>query len=432
MKGNQRGSFLKTIGLTVGALLVLPLSITAASSSKLSVEEGAKLIMDREVNRPVLSGETLSMEAQMYTNDEAIMDELKKISDAQNAYSDQQREQGFEASTYQQLYQYWYLLQAQKVTNKSAALAEEQLRLAKVRYNQGVISQGQLLQVEMSLNEALVAKEEMDRNVDQLRYKLNLDLGRNVDQELEITLKQFKTIERSKLNKKKMTEEVLDNHDSLQPLRQAITAYRNAREKVDDLEVNPSLYAQEYQAYLQAQAYVNELNSMLKIAQGIGDKYWIAEIEAALKEANANLNDAKSKYTEAENKAKADLEDIKKELKSYYTKQLNDAEKQLEKQKQHLEWMVHTSVDELKQLEDAINRYEDNVEKAEKLYKQAKARFDAGLATPAQVDEARLAVENAELTLAGAKQTYLNAKTNYLLFLKGYLPSGGAGMQAGM
>ena len=188
------------------------------------------------------------MEAQMYTNDEAIMDELKKISDAQNAYSDQQREQGFEASTYQQLYQYWYLLQAQKVTNKSAALAEEQLRLAKVRYNQGVISQGQLLQVEMSLNEALVAKEEMDRNVDQLRYKLNLDLGRDVDQELEIILKQFKTIERSKLNKKKMTEEVLDNHDSLQPLRQAITAYRNVLSKIETHDFLKDLREQRDQA----------------------------------------------------------------------------------------------------------------------------------------------------------------------------------------
>lgn len=426
MKGNQRGSFLKTIGLTVGALLVLPLSITAASSSKLSVEEGAKLIMDREVNRPVLSGETLSMEAQMYTNDEAIMDELKKISDAQNAYSDQQREQGFEASTYQQLYQYWYLLQAQKVTNKSAALAEEQLRLAKVRYNQGVISQGQLLQVEMSLNEALVAKEEMDRNVDQLRYKLNLDLGRNVDQELEITLKQFKTIERSKLNKKKMTEEVLDNHDSLQPLRQAITAYKNVLSKIDSLDVNQALkdrVAQAKKAVSDAQAVLDSLDPNDPDYQ---EKY--AAAYANLKQAEQVLTEAEKALAEAEE----DLKKAKPELKSYYTKQLNDAEKQLKKQKQHLEWMVHTSVDELKQLEDAINRYEDNVEKADKLYKQAKARFDAGLATPAQVDEARLAVENAELTLAGAKQTYLNAKTNYLLFLKGYLPSGGAGMQAGM
>lgn len=426
MKGNQRGSFLKTIGLTVGALLVLPLSITAASSSKLSVEEGAKLIMDREVNRPVLSGETLSMEAQMYTNDEAIMDELKKISDAQNAYSDQQREQGFEASTYQQLYQYWYLLQAQKVTNKSAALAEEQLRLAKVRYNQGVISQGQLLQVEMSLNEALVAKEEMDRNVDQLRYKLNLDLGRDVDQELEIILKQFKTIERSKLNKKKMTEEVLDNHDSLQPLRQAITAYKNVLSKIDSLDVNQALkdrVAQAKKAVSDAQAVLDSLDPNDPDYQ---EKY--AAAYANLKQAEQVLTEAEKALAEAEE----DLKKAKPELKSYYTKQLNDAEKQLKKQKQHLEWMVHTSVDELKQLEDAINRYEDNVEKAEKLYKQAKARFDAGLATPAQVDEARLALENAELTLAGAKQSYLNAKTNYLLFLKGYLPSGGAGMQAGM
>lgn len=422
MKGNQRGSFLKTIGLTVGALLVLPLSITAASSSKLSVEEGAKLIMDREVNRPVLSGETLSMEAQMYTNDEAIMDELKKISDAQNAYSDQQREQGFEASTYQQLYQYWYLLQAQKVTNKSAALAEEQLRLAKVRYNQGVISQGQLLQVEMSLNEALVAKEEMDRNVDQLRYKLNLDLGRNVDQELEITLKQFKTIERSKLNKKKMTEEVLDNHDSLQPLRQAITAYRNVLDKIETHDFLKDLREQRDQAKVK----VDEAEAALEGLDKETPEYMMALM--ALEQAKAVYAQAEAAYEKAED----NWREAKPELKSYYTKQLNDAEKQLKKQKQHLEWMVHTSVDELKQLEDAINRYEDNVEKAEKLYKQAKARFDAGLATPAQVDEARLAVENAELTLAGAKQTYLNAKTNYLLFLKGYLPSGGAGMQAGM
>lgn len=422
MKGNQRGSLLKTIGLTVGALLVLPLSITAATSSKLSVEEGAKLIMDREVNRPVLSGETLSMEAQMYNNDEAIMDELKKIGDAQNAYSDQQREQGFEASTYQQLYQYWYLLQAQKVTNKSAALAEEQLRLAKVRYNQGVISQGQLLQVEMSLNEALVAKEEMDRNVDQLRYKLNLDLGRDVDQELEITLKQFKTIERSKLNKKKMTEEVLDNHDSLQPLRQAITAYKNVLNKIEKHDFLKDLREQRDQA----KDKVEEAEAALENLDENTPEYMMAKM--ALEQAKAVYAQAEAAYKKAEDNWK----EAQPELKSYYTKQLNDAEKQLKKQKQHLEWMVHTSVDELKQLEDAIDRYEDNVEKAEKLYKQAKARFDAGLATPAQVDEARLAVENAELTLAGAKQSYLNAKTTYLLFLKGYLPSGGAGMQAGM
>ena len=129
-------------------------------------------------------------------------------------------------------------------------------------------------------------------------------------------------------------------------------------------------------------------------------------------------------------KAEDNWREAKPELKSYYTKQLNDAEKQLKKQKQHLEWMVHTSVDELKQLEDAINRYEDNVEKAEKLYKQAKARFDAGLATPAQVDEARLAVENAELTLAGAKQI-LSQRQNELSPIPEGLPAFRRGGNAG-
>lgn len=86
----------------------------------------------------------------------------------------------------------------------------------------------------------------------------------------------------------------------------------------------------------------------------------------------------------------------------------------------------------------AKEEMERNVALAEKIYKQAEARFEAGLATPSQVEEARLSLLRTELTLAATKQDYLLAKKEYLLFLDGYLPSGttvqmgSASMGAGM
>jgi chromosome segregation ATPase len=437
MGASGKRPLFKMVGITLGALLVLPLSITAATSSNLTVEEGAKLIMGRELNKPILSGDPLSQEAQMYNSQSVITDELKKISEAQSDYQDRQSTLGFELSTYEQLYQYWYLKQAQEVNEKSVALSKEQLRLAQARYEQGVISEGQLLQVEMSLNEALVAKEEMDRNVDQLRYRLNQSLGRDVDQELEIELDKFKTIERSKLDKEEITGEVIKNHASLKPLIQTIASYQDALDEVDELEVNQAYrdaVKQAEAAVQKAQADVLEAKS--KLCNPPEDqKEGCDEALKKYNEALAVLEQAKEALTQAQNQladAEDDLEEAKDELEDYYSKQITDAEKRLEQQKQHLEWIVHTSIDELRQLEKAIDRYEENVELAEKLYEQAKARFEAGLATPSQLDEARLVLQNAELTLAGTKQKYLAAKERYLLFLEGYLPSGTSGMSAGM
>lgn len=95
----------------------------------------------------------------------------------------------------------------------------------------------------------------------------------------------------------------------------------------------------------------------------------------------------------------------------------------LDQQKEQLELIAHSLVDELIQLRKAIELHEKNLEQGNKVYEAAVTRYEEGFATYIDVEQARLNVYNTRLQLTAAKKDYMEKKENLRLFKEGHIPA---------
>ncbi len=155
--------------------------------------------------------------------------------DYQKLSGDLQRE----ASSYGQVFNYWILKKQLEVSNNNLALVKDEHKNTKIRFDNGVASKHDLLQVEISLNNAQVSYDEAVTNFDKLQYAVNQKLDQDIPQDIEITITDFSFLPDAELDKAALKKQIFEQHPSLDATKKELQAFRKGYEVVTADDFKP-------------------------------------------------------------------------------------------------------------------------------------------------------------------------------------------------
>ena len=251
---NKKSYTLLASAFVAGALLIAPLSSMAQQVyHQITVKDVVEVMKQNDLQSKVVleddelanwrlvftprdgftpphSDKSSSWTAAYRLNVEPLRIEAKQ---AQEDYQLLAGELQREAASYGQVFNYWILNEQLKLSKENLALVKDELKNTKTRFEQGVASKHDLLQVEISLNSAQVSYDEAVKNMDKLTYAVNQKLGQNIAENMEITFSDFSFLHDEELNVPLVTKNILDGHPSLNQTKKELAAYRKGHEVVN-------------------------------------------------------------------------------------------------------------------------------------------------------------------------------------------------------
>lgn len=419
-----------TVGL--GLLLVLPLTGFAASQIiDYSVDKAVKEVQENDLSTKIKTSSQpkLSSETAMYQGE--FSDVLEVIQDKQSEIQDKTANFQSELTAYNMVYGYWMAEENYKLQQKNLNLAEKEHALLEKKFEKGVASQIELLNGEISINNAKAQLEDAEQGLTTAKNQLNQRLGNeNLDQEISIDADlsgTFKPLSNKKTKAENILSDALPEHLTL--LNVTIEQYDEVLDSINELTV---IGEDKYlDGISELQNALPELeNGIAKLEETIAnlpegatekDRYELFEklsqLETSYKQSKKQLDQLNDDYAEA----KANLEIAKEELEDYYQYQRKLVVNQQQQMKQQIELAAHQYETRFASLEDKIALYEDNVKKYKDLHAKNEKILENGMITETELEKVRMGQINSELQLNSAKKDYQLLIKELEFFKKGYI-----------
>jgi hypothetical protein len=416
-----------TIGL--GLLLVLPLTGFAASQIiDYSIDKAVKEVQKNDLSTKfkASSQPKLSSETNMYQGE--FSNVLEVIQDKQSEAQDKTANFQSELTAYNMVYGFWMAQENYNLQQKNVNLAEKEHVLLEKKYEKGIVSQMELLNGEISINNAKAQLEDAEQGLTTAKYQLNQRLGNeNLDQEISIDSDYsgtFKPLDSKKTKAENILSDALPEHLAL--LNVTLVQYGEALDSIAGLTV---IGGDSYiDSIGQLQSAIRKVESEIANIEELianlpeGETEKAAELSTQLqqlvatnKQNKKQLEQLNSDYAEAE----VNLATAKEELKDYYQYQKKLVVNQQEQMKQQLELAAYQYETRFASLEDKIALYQDNVKKYKNLYAKNEKILENGMITETELEKVRMGKINSELQLNSAKKDYQILIKELELFKKG-------------
>lgn len=411
-------------------LFIFPVSSMMANEIKnYTVEEAVNGIKENDITTKITAAKPkLSDETKPYQG--KFSDELEVIQDKQVEYQDLITKLQSEMTAYQVLYNYWLAEESLKLQEKNVAQTENELEVVKKKLGEGVASELDRLNAEISLNNAKASYEETLQGANQAKYQLNQSLGNDFNEEiaLQTTIKDpvFQYVPKYMYETSEILPNVLKDHPSLSVVQTTVTQYEEIVDDSDNLSVlGGSTYKDNIEGL---EEQIDNTQSQLiileyKKAQGTitpAEEATLAQLPGTLISLINQLDNLEDDYDDAQD----DRNQAEDELKEYYEEELAETKLQLEQKQQQLELIVYNYEERFDRSREKISLYSENVQKTYTLYDKYYKMFEQGMMTSTELEKIRMNLLNTNLQLQAAKKDYILLQKEFELFKQGYLPKG--------
>lgn len=410
----------KVVLITAAAALLIPAAVSFAdSSSSFSFHEAVNTAYKNDLTMQIEDVPKLSSGVQMYQGQLPLRG-LEDAADIQQEYAKQSREWNAELSAYRTMYDFVIAKEGLDIATRSLSHTEKDLEIVKIRRENGVASDLDVLQAEMAVTNAKKNYENarMGYNIAEksAQQKLGLELG---GEPLNISLPSFSLLDEEDYDPVKIADEARKGHESLRTVRYLIRTYERILDKVDNLTPIPSGSAGTGELEAKLADVTAKLGELKSADPATVDPTDILQLEALATSLQTQIAMAAAQAAQAP-KASS-VSKAEEELEEYYEAELNNARIQLLQQIQALELLSHTYAERFKALEKQIKLQEQAVEEALELYEANRKLLENGMIAPADLEQLRLNLENAEFQLLQQEKDYMVLRKEFSLFLDGYV-----------
>ncbi len=420
--------------------MVLAFPMVAYLSSSFSLDEAVEQIQENDLDGQKVGEPSLDEDIQIYQQEFA--DELEDIQDISEEYQEDMEDLSRELQSYNSVYEYWSLNEQARISEDGLELAENQLEILEAQFEQGLVSEGQLIEMEQSINSQKAQNRSLQEQLNSMKMMLNQDLKQPLKSSLAFSQPKFERLAPATYEAETVADEMTSSHESLRVPRTIVATYDDILDDIENLDrisgpstselrsarsdLNDQLDEKEKElgtkmAELEEKETDEETNpeELDKLNQEIRDlSQDIGLLESQKGSLDFQIEMLNAQAPDAASRSKAE-----EELTDYYEDMLNDARIDLTNQVETIELMAFQYEEQFTSLEDQLDLLEENRNIASDLYNKEMARLEQGMSRQSEVDEARQSIEQAEVEVIQLQKDYMLAKKEFELFTEeGYLP----------